>query len=295
MLKPNSNIAKTYHADPEARIYNGRYYIYATKSRAYSQQKNIDLYVSSDGEKWKEIKDIIDMSTFPYAWQAVWAPSVVEKNGLYYLIFAVNDIQSDDEEGGLEVAVSENPEGPFVNHIGTHLIGKFINGAQPIDAHFFKDDDGKIYLFYGGWGHCNVALMNEEMNGFEPLPDGSMFKEITPEDYKEAPCMFRRDGKYYFMWSAGAWGDDTYRVVSTVIDKPYDKPENADTILVSDYDVAKSPGHNGYIEDVDGQFYIVYHRRPLEKTIRHCRSLAIDKMNFTQDGKIAKIQMTKGE
>ena len=161
MLKPNSNIAKTYHADPEARIYNGKYYIYATKSRAYSQQKNIDLYVSEDGEKWKEIKDIIDMSTFPYAWQAVWAPSVVEKNGLYYLIFAVNDIQSDDEEGGLEVAVSENPEGPFVNHIGTHLIGKFINGAQPIDAHFFKDDDGKIYLFYVGWGHCNLALMNE--------------------------------------------------------------------------------------------------------------------------------------
>ena len=153
MLKPNSNIAKTYHADPEARIYNGKYSIYATKSRAYRQQKNIDLYVSSDGEKWKEIKNIIDMSTFPYAWQAVWAPSVVEKNGLYYLIFAVNDIQSDDEEGGLEVAVSENPEGPFVNHIGTHLIGKFINGAQPIDAHFFKDDDGKIYLFYGGWGH----------------------------------------------------------------------------------------------------------------------------------------------
>lgn len=292
MLKCNSKIAKTYHADPEARIYNGKYYIYATKSRAYSQQKNIDLYVSSDGEKWKEIKDIIDMSTFPYAWQAVWAPSIVEKNGLYYLIFAVNDIQSDDEDGGLEVAVSENPEGPFVNHIGTHLIGKFINGAQPIDAHFFKDDDGKVYLFYGGWGHCNVALMNEEMNGFVPLPDGNMFKEITPEDYKEAPCMFRHDGRYYFMWSAGAWGDDTYRVVSAVLDKPYDKPENADTILISDYDVAKSPGHNGYIEDTDGQFYIVYHRRPLDKTIRHCRCLAIDKMDFDNDGKIKKIKMT---
>ncbi len=295
MLKPNSNIAKTYHADPEARIYNGKYYIYATKSRAYSQQKNIDLYVSEDGEKWKEIKDIIDMSTFPYAWQAVWAPSIVEKNGLYYLIFAVNDIQSDDEDGGLEVAVSETPEGPFVNHIGTHLIGRFINGAQPIDAHFFKDDDGKIYLFYGGWGHCNVALMNKEMNGFEPLPDGSMFKEITPEEYCEAPCMFRRDGKYYFMWSAGGWGDDSYRVIYSVMENPWDKPCCPETILSSDYSVAKSPGHNGYIEDTDGQFYIFYHRRPLDKTIRHCRSLAIDRMNFTKDGKIEKVQMTKGE
>ncbi|MBQ9228198.1 MAG: family 43 glycosylhydrolase [Eubacterium sp.] len=132
MLKANCHIAKTYHADPEARIYGGKYYIYATKSRAYSQQKNIDLYVSSDGEHWTEHKNIIDMSTFPYVTRAVWAPSVVEKDGLYYLIFACNDIQSDAEDGGLEIAVAPTPEGPFKNHIGTHLIDKFINGAQPI-------------------------------------------------------------------------------------------------------------------------------------------------------------------
>lgn len=295
MLKPNSKIAKTYHADPEARIYNGKYYIYATKSRAYSQQLNIDLYVSEDGKSWKEIKNIIDMSTFPYAWQAVWAPSMVEKNGRYYLIFAVNDIQSNDEEGGLQVAVADTPEGPFVNHIGTHLVGKFINGAQPIDAHFFKDDDGTVYLFYGGWGHCNVAIMNEEMNGVVPFPDGDIFKEITPEEYCEAPCMFRRDGKYHFMWSAGGWGDDTYRVLTATVEKPWHRPENARTVLKSDYEVAKSPGHNGYIEDTDGQYYIVYHRRPLDRTMRHCRSLAIDKMDFDENGNIRSITMTKGE
>lgn len=292
MLRPVSNIAKTYHADPEARIYNNKYYIYATKSRAYSQQDNIDLYVSEDGEKWKEIRNIIDMSTFPYAWQAVWAPSIVEKDGLYYLIFAVNDIQSDEEEGGLQVAVSSSPEGPFVNHIGTHLVGRFINGAQPIDAHFFKDDDGKIYLFYGGWGHCNVAVMNDTMNGFEPLPDGKLFREITPPEYCEAPCMFRKDGKYHFMWSAGGWGDNSYRVVTAVLDSPLDRAETAETVLSTDLDVAKSPGHNGYFVDSDGQYYIVYHRRPLDKTIRHCRILAIDRMDFNADGSIKKIKMT---
>ena len=102
MLKPNSQIAKTCHADPEARIYGGKYYIYATKSRPYNQQDNIDLYVSEDGEHWKEIRNIIDMSTFPYVKRAVWAPSIVEKDGLYYLIFACNDIQSDSEDGTIQ-------------------------------------------------------------------------------------------------------------------------------------------------------------------------------------------------
>ena len=293
MLKPNSNIAKTNHADPEARLYNGKYYIYATKSRPYNQQKNIDLYISDDGEHWREKKDIIDMSTFPYTKNAVWAPSVIEKNGLYYLIFAINDIQNNNEDGGLEIAVSSSPEGPFVNHIGTHLIDKFINGAQPIDAHFFKDDDDKIYLFYGGWDHCNVALMNEDMNGFVPLPNGDLIKEITPQGYHEAPCMFKRNDVYYFMWSTGNWKDGTYKDLYGMADSPLATFEPINEILNNDNDVAKAPGHNGYIEDIDGQYYVFYHRRPLDKTMCHCRILAIDKMNFDDNGRIQKIQMMK--
>lgn len=292
MLKPNSNIAKTYHADPEARMYNGKYYIYATKSRPFNQQKNIDLYVSDDGEHWREKKDIIDMSTFPYTEKCVWAPSVVEKNGLYYLVFAINNISADNDNGGLEIAVSDNPEGPFVNHIGTHLINKYINGAQPIDAHFFKDDDGSVYLFYGGCDHCNVAIMNEDMNGFVPFDNGELFKEITPESYHEAPCMFKRNGIYYFMWSTGNWENSTYKVLYGMGNSPLDNFEPIYEILGNDDNVAKAPGHNGYIEDVDGQYYVFYHRRPLDKNRKHSRILAIDKMDFDENGKIIKIKMT---
>ena len=137
-----------------------------------------------------------------------------------------------------------------------------------------------------------MAVMNDEMNGFDTLPDGSTFKEITPPEYCEAPCMFRKDGRYHFMWSAGGWGDNSYRVVSAVLDNPFDKPAAAKTILSTDLSVAKSPGHNGYFVDTDGQYYIVYHRRPLDKTIRHCRCLAIDRMDFDDDGSIAEIKMT---
>ncbi|MCM1486590.1 MAG: glycoside hydrolase family 43 protein [Faecalibacterium sp.] len=276
----------------EARIYNGKYYIYATQSALGNECLNIDLYVSEDGESWEEKKNIIDMTTFPYATHCIWAPSIIEKNSKYYLIFAVNDIQNNDEDGGLEIAVSDKPEGPFENYLGTHLVHKFINGAQPIDAHFFKDDDGTIYLFYGGWDHCNVAIMNDAMDGFVPFENGECFKEITPNGYHEAPCMFKRNGKYYFMWSSGSWTNDTYHVSYGMSDKPIEMFKPIDTIIKADYDVAKAPGHNGYFEDTDGQFYIVYHRRPLKETDRHSRILAIDKMNFDENEKIIPIKIT---
>ena len=118
----------------------------------------------------------------------------------------------DSDPGGLEIAVSDRPEGPFKAYLGRPLIGEIINGAQPIDAHLFKDDDGTIYLIYGGWKHCNICIMNEDMTGFVPFEDGSFIKEITPADYVEGPCMFKKDGKYYFMWSSGKWGQPSYRV-----------------------------------------------------------------------------------
>mgnify|MGYP000007730576 CR=1 FL=1 len=163
-------IVEGWYADPEARYYGGRYYIYVTKSFTdRSGQLNIDAFSSTDLLHWEKHPDILDMSGYPYVHKAVWAPTVIEKNGQYYLIFASNDIQNNEERGGLEISVSDSPTGPFTNHIGRTLVDRFINYAQPIDAHLFKDDDGVVYLYYGGWEHCNVARMNEEMNGFMPF------------------------------------------------------------------------------------------------------------------------------
>ena len=173
-------IVPGFYADPEARFYEGRYYIYVTRSATeYTDQMNLDAFSSEDLVHWKKHESIIDMKGFPYIHQAVWAPTIIERGGRYYLIFASNDIHSDREIGGLEIAVSDSPAGPFVSYLGKPLVDRFINGAQPIDAHLFKDEDGTVYLYYGGWSHCNVAVMNNEMNGFVPFADGSVFKEIT--------------------------------------------------------------------------------------------------------------------
>ncbi len=278
-------IVNGYYADPEARFYNGRYYIYVTQSfTKYTDQMNINCFSSADLVNWEKHENIIDMSDYPYIHRAVWAPTAIEKNGKYYLIFASNDIQTDDEIGGLEIAVSDSPSGPFKSLTGKTLIDRFINNAQPIDAHLFKDDDGTVYLYYGGWKHCNVAVMNDDMTGFVPFPDGTVFKEITPNNYTEGPCMLKRNGVYHFMWSEGCWMDGTYHICASSSLSPVDITPQGYTVLESS-ETANGPGHNGYI-NVDGtdEWLIAYHRRIIGDLEPGHRVLCIDKLNFNADG-----------
>ncbi len=282
-----------WYADPEARFYEGEYWIYATRSRPYREQRNLDAFHSKDGKEWTKVESIVDMSGFLHVWQAVWAPTIIEKNGTYYLIFATNDIQNNDQVGGLELAVSDSPAGPFRAVLHDRLVGKFHNGAQPIDAHLFKDDDGTVYLYYGGWGHCNVAVMNEAMDGFVPYDDGELFHEITPPDYVEGPCMLKKDGVYYFMWSVGGWGNDSYGVCYGRAETPFGPFPKEAQILKTDYAVAKGPGHHGFLRDEadPAVWYIVYHRRPLTETDCNSRQVCIDRMEFAPDGSILPVKM----
>ena len=294
MITINNPIAEGWYADPEARKYNGKYYIYVTQSKPFEEQHNLDMFSSDDLVNWEKHENIICMEDFPHVKNCVWAPTVIEKNGKYYLIFASNNIHTDEEEGGLEIAVSDTPEGPFHSFIKGSLIGEFHNGAQPIDAHLFKDEDETVWLYYGGWSHCNVCRMSEDMTKIVPLEEGSdeTVREITPKDYTEAPCMLKYKGKYFFMWSGGGWVNGSYHVSYAVSDSPLGKFEDAVSILETQLPVADGPGHHGYLylEESD-EFLIVYHRRIPGDTDWNHRILCIDKMKVC-DGSIEPVTMT---
>ena len=290
----NNPIDSGCYADPEARFYEGKYYIYATKSLPFDDQLNQVCWSSDDLTHWQRHDDIIDMSGFPWVKAAVWAPTIIEKNGKYYYIFASNDIPHKSEIGGLEIAVSDSPAGPFQAMLDRPLVGAFYNGAQPIDAHLFKDDDGTVYLYYGGWRHCNIGRMNDDMTGFVPFEDGEIFHEITPDDYVEGPCMFKKDGKYHFMWSSGSWTKGTYRVNAAVADSPFGPFDDHNTILCTgDCSFANGPGHNGYIHVPEQELYLmVYHRHQNDRPGKHDRFMCIDVMEFDENGRIKPIVMT---
>jgi len=85
--------------------------------------------------------------------------------------------------------------------------GKF---KDDIDATLFEDDNGKVYLIYGG-GY--IALMKEDMSGLaeEPVKPKLLNPDMDPNHHastcpprrncqdigREGAFMFKRNGKYY--------------------------------------------------------------------------------------------------
>lgn len=291
MKNPVSN---NWYADPESRVYDDTVYMYVTNSLPFEEQKNLDLVITSDLENFEILRDILDMSTFKGADFAIWAPTEIEKDGLHYLIFAANNIHEDNEPGGLYIGVADTPRGPFKNVFadGRPLLNLFYAGAQPIDAHLFKDDDGQIYLYYGGWRHLVVMKMNDTMDGFKAMEEPAIkgvAREITPDSYVEAPYVQKIDGKYNLMYSTGNWTDGTYAVKAAVSDDPCKEFKYYGDVLKAS-DIADGPGHNSAFY-FKGSHYVAYHRREIGDLDGNHRKLCIDKLEIV-DGKFTPVKMT---
>ncbi|AWW32256.1 arabinan endo-1,5-alpha-L-arabinosidase [Echinicola strongylocentroti] len=285
-------IVEGWYADPEGIIYGDTYWIYPTYSDDYEKQVFMDAFSSKDLVNWTKHERIIDTTEVKWAEKAMWAPGVISKDDKYYLFFAANDVH-EGEVGGIGVAVADQPQGPFKDLLGEPLINEIVNGAQPIDQYIFKDQDGTYYMYYGGWGHCNVVKLNDDFTGIVPFEDGELYKEVTPEGYVEGPFMFIKDGKYYFMWSEGGWGGPDYSVAYAIADSPFGPFEREDIILQQDAEVATGAGHHSVLHAPgEEDYYIVYHRRPLTETHHNHRATCIDKMEFDENGKIKPVKIT---
>ncbi len=282
-----------WYADPEGAIFNKTFWIYPTYSAPYNQQVHFDAFSSKDLVTWTKHPHILDTSSIQWAHRAMWAPAIIEKNGKYYFFFSANDIQNGNEKGGIGIAISDHPAGPFTDYLGKPLIDQFHNGAQPIDQFVFKDVDGAYYLIYGGWRHCNIARLKDDFTGLIPFDDGKIFREITPDKYVEGPMMFVRKGKYYFMWSEGGWTGPNYSVAYAIGDSPFGPFKRIDKILKQNPDIATGAGHHSVI-NIPGtdNWYIIYHRRPLGETDANSRVTCIDSMYFDKEGLIQPVMIT---
>ena len=288
----NNPVFPGWYADPEGIIMDDEYWIFPTYSAPYDKQVHFDAFSSPDLVNWTKHERIIDTTAIKWAHRAVWAPSIIKKEDKYFLFFGANDIQSNEEYGGIGVAVSDRPQGPYKDHLGKPLVDKFHNGAQPIDQFVFQDN-GKYYLIYGGWRHCNIAQLKDDFTGFNPYEDGTTFKEITPENYVEGPFMFKKDDKYYFMWSEGGWTGPDYSVAYAVADSPFGPFKRIGKTLQQDTKIATGAGHHSIIHNKDtDDYYMVYHRRPLDETDRNSRETCIDLMEFNDDGTIKQVVIT---
>jgi beta-xylosidase len=293
---PGNPIFPGWYADPEAAIFGSQYWIYPTYSAPYEQQVFLDAFSSPDLVHWTKHPHVLDTTSVKWAHRALWAPAIVAKGGKYYLFFGANDYHPEkpnEPPGGIGVAVADNPAGPFRDYLKRPLVGTIENGAQPIDQFVFKDADGKYYLIYGGWQHCNIARLKDDFTGFVPFADGSVFKSITPQNYVEGPVMFRRQGKYYFMWSEGGWTGPDYSVAYAVGSSPFGPFQRVGKILQQDMQVGTGAGHHSVIQ-VPGtdRWYIAYHRHPLGDPDGNHRVVCLDELHFDKSGRILPVKIT---
>jgi len=307
-------IFKGWYADPEAIIFDDEYWVYVTLSDIYQEdnspvvypdrktnsinpvyniQTYMDAFSSKDLINWEKHSKVISIENVKWVEYALWAPAVIKANDKYYMFFGGNDIQNNEQYGGIGVAVSDSPSGPFIDALGKPLIDKFHNHAQPIDQFVFRDDDGQFYMYYGGWAHCNMVKLSDDLLSLQPFDDGSYYRNVTPENFCEGAFMFKKNGKYYFMWSEGDWTGPEYCVAYAIADSPYGPFNRIDKILEQDGTIATGAGHHSVIRIPDtDEWYIIYHRHPLGDTNGNHRETCIERMYFNEDGTIKPVEMT---
>lgn len=119
------------------------------------------------------------------------------------------------------VAVSDNPAGPY-----RYIRSVQPNGQMSRDMTLFQDDDGKAYLIYSSEQNntMQVCLLNDDY-----LSPTKIFSRILVDRRREAPALFKSEGKYYLITSSCiGWSPNaaTYAVANQVLGpwKEYENP-----------------------------------------------------------------------
>ncbi|WP_229507094.1 family 43 glycosylhydrolase [Pseudoduganella rivuli] len=268
-----------YTADPAIRVFGDRYYIYPTSDKPNWQTTDFSVWSSSNLVEWKKEGMVLDV-TRDLKWANIeaWAPDIVERNGTYYFYFCA--------QGKIGVATGKSPTGPFKDALGTPLLVK--KGGittNTIDPYPFVDDDGQAYLYFGnGDGHANVFKLKPDMVTL----DGEA-KEIPMKEFREGVVVFKRKGKYYFMWSIDDARSPNYRVGWGTADSPLGpvKPAAHDFIALQKNGPAVGTAHHSVV-NVPGtdRWYVAYHRHAIPDGNGYQRETALVRMEFTADGAI---------
>lgn len=203
----------------------------------------------------------------------LFAPDAIHRNGKYYLYFCL----SDSSEG---VAISDQPAGPFGNAVQLPCGG--------IDPAIFVDDDGQAYFYWGQFSASGVKLKDNMVEFVE----GSIVNNLATEEdhfFHEGSSVRKRGDIYYFVYSSIVRGKPTSLAYATSR-SPLGPFQYQGIIIDNDGCDSQSWNNHGSIEEVNGQWYVFYHRSSQNRQQK--RRLCIEPIFFDQDGLIPEVSMT---
>lgn len=311
----NPFIKGQYTADPTARVFNGKVYVYPSHDiispiepeRKWFCMADYHVFSSKDLINWQDHGMILDQKDVPWGnpeSYSMWAPDCIEKDGKYYFFFPAN--VKEGRGFGVGVAVADNPEGPFVAR------EKNIEGVSGIDPCVIKGYDGKYYIYWGGGGLMCAQIKDDFTALDESTPSQEMkfgdrsFKRVgvdvakdLPEGFKEGPFAFTRNGKYYltYPWVRGKAGDPgpdgqpldnhTETLAYAMSDSPYGPFEFKGLIMKESPTYCWTNHHS--IVEYEGQWYLFYHHNDYSPEFDKNRSVRCDSLFFNEDGTIKEV------
>lgn len=283
----NPIISGQFTADPTARVFNGKMYLYPShdipspieKLKTWFCMPDYHVFSSSNLTDWQDHGVIVSQDKVPWVQDGsytMWAPDCVEKDGKYYFYFPA--APKGEEKGfGVGVAVADNPEGPFMP------IWKPIEGIHGIDPCVLIDKDGQAYIYWAGMG-LHMAKLKPNMMELASEPQ---LVEGLPEGFKEGPFVFERNRKYYFTFPWVREKDGTETLAYAMADHPMG-PFTFKGIIMDESPTKCWTNHHSIVE-YQGQWYLFYHHNDYSPKFDKNRSVRIDSLSFNADGTIRKV------
>lgn len=249
-----------FYADPDIRVFEGRYYLYPTTDGNHWKGTSFRCFSSADLKEWTDHGVVFDI-TWDSSWATdfAWAPSAACKNGKYYLYYCANQ--------KIGAAVSDTPWGPFENLskdkplLSMENLEPGVHLDQVIDPYIYTAENGHNYLYFGNGISPAVVELEEDMVTLIP----QTMKNIVFErdaDFREAFMGFYEQGRYHFTWSCDDTRSEDYHVKYGVSDNPTGPVHVCGTILEKEPEKnILGTGHHSMIKDpLSGKYYIAYHR-----------------------------------
>jgi hypothetical protein len=284
----NPLIMDQFTADPTARVFEGRIFVYPShdilaepgKGRpGWFCMEDYHVFSSENLTEWKDHG--VMFSQNDVAWvdpksYSMWAPDCVFKDGKYFFYFPA---ASKNRGRRIGVAVSDKPYGPFKPEVQP------IEGAMGIDPCVFIDQDGQAYLYYS-MNRIFVARLKNNMLELDAKPQA--IDNLPKTGLLEGPFVFERKGIYYLTYPHVQ--NKTERLEYATANSPTGPFEPRGVIMDESPSGCWTNHHS--IVQYKGQWYLFYHDDDLSPKFDKNRSIRADCLSFNDDGTIAKVVPT---
>ncbi|MBO0356760.1 family 43 glycosylhydrolase [Hymenobacter sp. BT186] len=288
----NPFITNQFTADPTARVFNNRVYVYPShdipaapgRGRAgWFVMEDYHVFSSANLTDWTDHGVIVTQNKVPWVKPnsySMWAPDCVERNGKYYFYFPTTPKDTTVSKGfTIGVAVADKPTGPFVPQPLP------IKGVRGIDPNVLLDKDGQAYLY---WSQGNIYGAKLKSNLLELAEEPKTLGELPTKGLKEGPYVFERKGIYYLTYPHVE--NKTERLEYATSTSPLG-PFTVKGVIMDESPTGCWTNHHSLLQ-LNNQWYLFYHHNDLSPKFDKNRSVRIDSLSFAADGSINKVKPT---